>query len=67
MKEPYSDETIMPYGEHKGKRLIDVPDDYLLFIHNNSIFKKDFKLHNYISDNLDSINMDKEEEDMYGF
>ncbi len=25
----YSDFTLMPFGQHKGKRLADVPDDYL--------------------------------------
>lgn len=27
-----TDESIMPFGKHKGKKMIDVPDEYLLWL-----------------------------------
>lgn len=27
-----TDESIMPFGKHKGKKMVDVPDDYLLWL-----------------------------------
>lgn len=27
-----TDESIMPFGKHKGKKMIDVPDDYLFWL-----------------------------------
>ncbi len=35
MKEPdqkWQDDTVMPFGEHQGKRLGDIPDDYLFWL-----------------------------------
>lgn len=29
------DESIMPYGKHKGEQMIDVPDDYLIWLYKN--------------------------------
>lgn len=28
----FSKETVMPFGKHKGKKIIDVPSDYLLWM-----------------------------------
>lgn len=47
------DNSIMPYGKHKGKPLKDVPDDYLLYIYEEGIAKGDLKA--YILDNLEAI------------
>lgn len=30
-----TDKTIMPYGEHKGKALANVPPSYLIYIYEN--------------------------------
>ena len=30
-----NDETIIHFGIHQGKALIDIPDDYLLWLYNN--------------------------------
>lgn len=32
-----NDQSILQFGKHKGKRLIDVPADYLLFLLNKKI------------------------------
>ena len=46
------DNDLMPFGKYKGKKIIDVPDEYLLWLYD--------RLHSgvlldYIYDNLDSI------------
>lgn len=61
---PLTDESIMLFGKHKGKQLEDVPDEYLLWLWNES--KQDYKdgkigykpkaeLMGYIEDNLQAI------------
>lgn len=52
--EAYNDETLMPFGIHKGKALEDVPDRYFLFLHENGKIN-DKKLEAYILENLDAI------------
>lgn len=47
------DNSIMPFGKHKGKILKDVPDEYLLYIYEEDIAKGDLK--EYIIDNLNAI------------
>lgn len=46
-----NDESIMPFGKHKGKPMIEVPDEYLLWFwrQNKEFFKKhtDFALGDY--------------------
>lgn len=29
------DNDLMPFGKHKGKKLMDVPDDYLIWLYQN--------------------------------
>lgn len=49
----YTDRSIMPYGKlHRGKRLIDVPAEYMLFIFNLSSFDHNSALGRYIKDNM---------------
>jgi hypothetical protein len=54
-----SDDDIMPFGKHKGKKLIDVPDTYLYSMY--LLFKDKSKsieleeIFSYIVDNLDAI------------
>lgn len=31
-----NDESIMPFGKHKGKEMINIPDDYLLWFWNQN-------------------------------
>lgn len=51
LKSTFTDTSLMPFGQHKGKKLIDVPASYLLYMYdkgyvNNEALKK------YIADNL---------------
>jgi uncharacterized protein (DUF3820 family) len=48
-----TDTSLMPFGEHKGKRMIDVPESYLLFLWTNN--KMTDQVREYINDNLDVI------------
>ena len=48
-----NDNSIMPIGkEHKGKRLVDVPASYLLWLWDTTWFAKDTPLGGYIKDNM---------------
>lgn len=51
--EELTDESIMPFGKHKGTKLANVPADYLLFYYQN--YKLSATLKKYIEDNMDSI------------
>lgn len=46
----------MKFGLHKGKKLIDVPASYLIFLYENEKCFGDLK--DYIFDNLDSLKHD---------
>lgn len=51
--EEWTDQTIMPFGTHKGKKLANVPGEYLLWV-----FKQDWirpPLRRYIQANMDVI------------
>lgn len=48
-----TDNSIMPSGLHKGKKLANVPNDYLLYLYENN--KCNSALRQYIENNLDSI------------
>jgi hypothetical protein len=47
--EKYTDESLMPFGQHKGEKLANVPARYLLYILEN--FKLHDNLKKYIEDN----------------
>lgn len=54
----YNDNTIMPFGIYKGKKLVDIPDDYLVWLYNNN--KTNPPLKKYIEENLyNKINIKK--------
>lgn len=48
-----NDYSKMPYGKHKGKQLIDVPADYLLWLYYNN--KASPSVKQYIEDNLEVL------------
>jgi uncharacterized protein (DUF3820 family) len=48
-----TDNSIMPYGKHKGQKMANVPPDYLIWIFENSRCTPE--LAKYIADNLDVI------------
>jgi hypothetical protein len=57
MPQPLTDDSVMQWGnEHKGKRLDDVPDRYLLWAYNTwtrTTYLEPFFL--YVEENLDAI------------
>lgn len=61
----FNDDSLMPWGKHKGVRLTEVPDQYLLWLYKARKAKGDVL--DYIEDNLDAIksnlNVDKIEFD----
>lgn len=42
------DESLMPFGKHKGKLMIDVPDNYLIFLYQSGL--KPGNVKDYIED-----------------
>jgi len=53
MEQPFTDNTLMPFGTHKDKKLANVPAEYLIYIYEN--FNLNSKLKAYIKDNLDTL------------
>lgn len=49
----YTDTTIMPFGMHKGKALVNVPASYLLFLYYGDL--REGALYDYIKMNLDVL------------
>jgi uncharacterized protein (DUF3820 family) len=49
----YDDDTPMPFGAHKGKKLANVPATYLLWCYEQSWCKG--HLRTYIQNNLDVL------------
>ena len=47
------DNTIMPFGKHKGEKMANVPDAYLLWLYENGKCVGEIK--EYIENNLDVI------------
>ena len=48
-----TDDTIMWFGEHKGKSMGNVPDSYLLSLYNSGKAFGDIKI--YLDKNIDAI------------
>ena len=51
-----TDESIMQFGKHKGRKLRDVPASYLLWIL-NTWDEVPFRLHQYLVENQDALLM----------
>lgn len=49
----YTDNTPMPWGKHKGKKLANVPADYLLWLYDHDL--KVGPLRAYIEENMDAL------------
>lgn len=58
----YSDNTIMPFGKHKGKALTNVPASYLLFLYYGDL--QEGPLYDYIKFNIDVLMEQKKREDL---
>lgn len=50
-----TDNSLMPFGKYKDKKMIDVPASYLKFIYDNDMLCKNNELREYIKDNMDVI------------
>lgn len=54
-----TDESPMPFGKHKEKKMANVPASYLLFLYNQNIGKKVWGgMHDvmvYVNDNMDAL------------
>lgn len=48
-----NDESLMPFGKFKGKKLEDVPASYLIWLYDEN--KCSGELKQYIKDNLDVL------------
>ena len=56
----YNDETVMPFGIHKGTKLANVPNSYLLGLHENG--RPYGAMKDYIDENLDAIKLGAKKE-----
>ena len=50
------DDSLMPWGIHKGKKMINVPAKYLLYMYNEN--KCDKIVKQYIEENMDALNQE---------
>lgn len=50
---PLTDNSPMPFGQHKGKAMANVPAQYLLWLYNKGVEHGPVK--RYILDNLDAL------------
>ena len=55
------DTDLMPFGKHKGIRMIDVPADYLLWVYDQEWCKGEVK--KYIEENIDALRKETDGED----
>lgn len=54
-----TDESIMPFGKHKGKTMAEVPASYLFYLWTNGMeHDTQSDVANYIRSNLDVLQMD---------
>lgn len=51
-----TDESIMPWGIHKGSRMANVPAQYLIWLYENDKCRGEVKT--YIVDNLDFLRLE---------
>lgn len=49
---PMTDESLMPFGKHEGKRLVDVPAGYFLWLAKQEWLEDWPSLYDYVEDNL---------------
>ncbi len=54
------DNSLMPFGEHKGKKMANVPAKYLLWAYDQTWIRGDVK--KYIEENLDVLKIQAKEE-----
>jgi hypothetical protein len=55
MKPEFTDDTPMPFGQHKGKPMRDVPADHLLWLLNQPWIGERKQLHAYLVENRSAL------------
>lgn len=51
----FTGNSIMPFGAHKGKKLIDVPAEYLLYLSSRSDWDTLSPLGRYVTTDIDAL------------
>ena len=55
-----TDNSLMPYGKYKGKKMANIPASYLLWMYrNDKLFKA---LEVYVEENMDVLEKEEKEE-----
>lgn len=58
--EKITDNSLMPYGKYKGKKMANIPASYLLWMYrNDKLFKA---LEVYVEENMDVLEKEEKEE-----
>jgi uncharacterized protein (DUF3820 family) len=52
-----TDQSLMPYGKHKGDKMINVPDDYFIFLYLNDKCSPEVKV--YVDEHFDAHKLRK--------
>ena len=65
----FTDESVMPFGKHKGKKMANVPAQYLLWIWentnrgiNNAFYRINRNVFDYIEQNLKDLKIEAKRE-----
>lgn len=58
---PLGDEDKMPFGKHKGEKLVNIPGKYLLYIYESGISDSNERVKAYIKENLEVIKQQAKE------
>lgn len=59
---PWTDQTVFPWGKHKGERVRDVPASYLLWLFEQPWIKSWPGLHAYLKQHEDQLMEEKEQD-----
>lgn len=59
----YTDKTLMPFGQHKGTPLANVPASYLLCCYDNITLSEPMK--EYIKENLQALKLEIKRSDKF--
>lgn len=59
---PWTDKTLMPWGQHKGKKLGEIPPAYLLWLYEQTWIKDWPGLYAYLKKNEDLLMSERNEE-----
>lgn len=49
----FNDNSVMPFGKYKGKKMIEIPADYLIWLHDQGCSNHQVK--KYLNDNIDVL------------